>query len=1289
MIMNSLKGYSCLDGNDDRRYRICVDQSADQSRQLRSIQLEMENLQRQLQTASYDRENAIQENRRIQDDLAATTCEVRNLQRELETSRAESFDLKRQLQTYVSEVRRAEELLTRKENERTEMLNHFRSLSLEATVLENNNHSLESEAAEARGALQTAKDQLLDLERQLADKDSLIRGYETQISELTQTVASMESQLRQQGEQKHIAEADLTAVRDLCMKLDQQKDALMQQLNDKDALKTQYDMQITKLKTEQTVIQDQMTKDRATVERLQMLLDQARQESITVQTNNQELQNEMARLRQKMSELQNKLSSESAKLRQYQTQAAEYSKQISELRRQVTNERFDRARKEEEHRRYSDSLPDSIAQTSLSNQTNNQIPNETNDAKHRYFQNETRRKCDGQTERRGVKILNPIVVECSNNSKDAQRDVPCINIMLRSDCKMHSSQYNCIQKGNTSLLQANRDSVRTDLTASNMLQFSSFDGKYDHKTVSSLKNRFDVSQSIGMHCERKYNQDNNDSIFNNISQLRYNNDPSFLHHSIQLYKIPSNNEFQSNSAKTNLFSKINGTDLEETSLLNKAAVTNLITDDNIKANFNANKIAQCPANSCKTLPKNFPATRLDDIIKQINDSNEVSKMIKADLALNLAQISKVKENSSKYLSYPVDLKSTSRNPTNLQLKSPDMLSNTEFMKSESIFKSVTYRPRKEFLYMSSLTTPDITRNVMKHSEFKNTICINKSIDEITKVTKCERSKFNKNILVTKKLKNSLIPESMDICSNANCDKINRSILNQKRDEYDNKSSSIKEHNECEDKCINTINSSLDILQNMLKDVKRFKDKAIKNSNDQNCQFKETKDKNMNCIDMNGGNKVILSKMNRDSFNSVEIIGPKCRKMLQEIKKHAETLEEQLIFINKSIKAKKKRSEKSNIKQHRDMITQNPEKKNIYIQKSYLQDNVKYCQNSLINLENNFNSQHIKGQDIILSQIDKESTCTKDHNKKDGSCGRNDAKSMCSNNISPKCIKSAQVQCARSVSFHIFDLSNFKPIAMSTPKKINSTGNDETHHYISVCTQTTCTFEGDLQTTQIEKITSTEFRNCLIKQENETANSANINKKRISSCCNEESITQTTELKSYPIEHESKTINLINTNKEQVSSCCNEKAIIIPFLTKTVSNKCLKSKYKKSEFLNFRSRSLIGPCAQCGQRLVKCKLFRRKKQQMPIIFKLMSEAYKSEDLRSNENSCDYKNCPAYKFDTQQLCRVSNLVSTVCTQSSNLKLTIATSVSHASISNPNNAKNFNKEKISRNEESCILS
>lgn len=95
-------------------FRICVDQSADKERQVRSMQIDMDNLQRQMTSSSMDRENAIQENMRLQDDLAAVTCELRTLQRELDASRAESFDLKKQLKTYVSEVRRIEEILTKK-----------------------------------------------------------------------------------------------------------------------------------------------------------------------------------------------------------------------------------------------------------------------------------------------------------------------------------------------------------------------------------------------------------------------------------------------------------------------------------------------------------------------------------------------------------------------------------------------------------------------------------------------------------------------------------------------------------------------------------------------------------------------------------------------------------------------------------------------------------------------------------------------------------------------------------------------------------------------------------------------------------------------------------------------------------------------------------------------------------------------------------------------------------------------------------------------------------------------
>ncbi|KAF7998336.1 hypothetical protein HCN44_009734 [Aphidius gifuensis] len=339
--------------------QLCISTSADQERQLRSMQLEVENNQRQLAAASADRDNAAQENRRLQDDMAAVTCEIKTLQRELEASRIESHDLKRQLQTYVSEVRRAEDLLNRKENERTEMLNHFRSLSLEATVLENNNHSLESEASEARSALQCTKDRLHDIERQSADKDCLIRGYESQIHELTQTVASLELQVRQQCEQKSRTETDLNALRNLAVQLDQQKDNLIKELNEKEVLCARYETEISHLKTEQNMIQDQITRDNAAVCRLEKMLEQSRHECMETQTINQELQNEISRLKERVCELQNRLSSETAELRRYQNQAAEYSKQISELRKQVTNERFDRARKEEEHRRNYSSIGES------------------------------------------------------------------------------------------------------------------------------------------------------------------------------------------------------------------------------------------------------------------------------------------------------------------------------------------------------------------------------------------------------------------------------------------------------------------------------------------------------------------------------------------------------------------------------------------------------------------------------------------------------------------------------------------------------------------------------------------------------------------------------------------------------------------------------------------------------------------------------------------------------------------------------------------------------------------
>ncbi|XP_034949159.1 centrosomal protein of 135 kDa isoform X2 [Chelonus insularis] len=330
---------------------ICVDQSADQERRLRDLEMEIDNYNRQLLAVSSERDNVIQENKRLQNELAALTCEIKSLQRELNDLKKESSDLKKQLQTYVSKVRYTEELLNDKEKERSEMLHHFKNLSLETTALESDKHSLKSEAAEAKEALRAANDRLDDLERELANKNCLIAGYENQISELTKAIARLETDVRQQVDQKDQAETDLNGLRDLCVKLEQQKETYAIEIGQKNATISNLEGELARLEAEYNINQNQKSHDQATIDRLQSLLDQARLEAIEHQQNNQKLHNEIDRLKQKTNKLQNELSNQSAELKRWQNQTTEYSNQISQLRRAVTDEQFNRAKQNEEQRR--------------------------------------------------------------------------------------------------------------------------------------------------------------------------------------------------------------------------------------------------------------------------------------------------------------------------------------------------------------------------------------------------------------------------------------------------------------------------------------------------------------------------------------------------------------------------------------------------------------------------------------------------------------------------------------------------------------------------------------------------------------------------------------------------------------------------------------------------------------------------------------------------------------------------------------------------------------------------
>ncbi|XP_066998908.2 centrosomal protein of 135 kDa [Anabrus simplex] len=339
-----------------KKLDITLDENGAREQQLRTAEREAEALRMELDTVERARECTLRENRRLQDDLAAATQDCRATARDLDIAREECEALKRQLQDYVSEIRRVEDLLAQKESERSEMLEHFRGLSMEASLLESNNHSLENEAYEKKNQLRQAQDRIIDLEQQLEMRDSLVHSYETQIAELTAHIASLETQMQQHIEQRRKTEADLTAVRDLCVKLDTQKDNMMQQITENDVIKIHLEHELTRLREEQELMQDHLSKDRASISSLEALLATSRQETVDQKLQNQELQTEVTRLRQKVDDLQRKLDNELAELRRYQNQAADYSQQVADLQRQITNERFERARAADESRSYSTTL---------------------------------------------------------------------------------------------------------------------------------------------------------------------------------------------------------------------------------------------------------------------------------------------------------------------------------------------------------------------------------------------------------------------------------------------------------------------------------------------------------------------------------------------------------------------------------------------------------------------------------------------------------------------------------------------------------------------------------------------------------------------------------------------------------------------------------------------------------------------------------------------------------------------------------------------------------------------
>ncbi|KAJ8716031.1 hypothetical protein PYW08_013316 [Mythimna loreyi] len=252
-------------------------------------------------TKQYD--TAVMENKHLQNSLADANGALKLIKIEYDKSRKEVESLKQQLQHYVAEIRRIEEMLSQKEAERADMLEHFASLSVEANILENTNHSLESESASKSIQLQTYTSKIQALEEKLLDKDNIIDSQATRIAAMQCKINSLENEVKLIFEEKTILEQNISYLKQMCNNLQTETSNTVRGITEADSELKLYETRIKSLsnrKTKLEVENEELKKNLATTEKL---LSNARKEIVELKLVLQDATSETKSLQESVNRL--------------------------------------------------------------------------------------------------------------------------------------------------------------------------------------------------------------------------------------------------------------------------------------------------------------------------------------------------------------------------------------------------------------------------------------------------------------------------------------------------------------------------------------------------------------------------------------------------------------------------------------------------------------------------------------------------------------------------------------------------------------------------------------------------------------------------------------------------------------------------------------------------------------------------------------------------------------------------------------------------------------------------
>uniref|UniRef100_A0A8C7MCX1 Testis specific, 10 n=1 Tax=Oncorhynchus kisutch TaxID=8019 RepID=A0A8C7MCX1_ONCKI len=254
-----------------------------------------------------------------------------------EDSAQEVQELQRKVQDYVADISRIENLLSTKERECREHQEARRRASAQAESWEGQARQAEGSISELRLELMSSdmerrrlKEKVEALEASLQEALSAERSCSSQVSQLNRSLLHTEEQLRQAQGEHTATQTDLEKTRELCVKLDASKEALVERM-------------LRVCNCELELLRKQLSSERLSMKSLESMLVSTREKELHRQLSSQERHTEIQLLRDKLTASDSKASSQRREVATLSTRSAQLEADLDMTKRQLSTERFERS----------------------------------------------------------------------------------------------------------------------------------------------------------------------------------------------------------------------------------------------------------------------------------------------------------------------------------------------------------------------------------------------------------------------------------------------------------------------------------------------------------------------------------------------------------------------------------------------------------------------------------------------------------------------------------------------------------------------------------------------------------------------------------------------------------------------------------------------------------------------------------------------------------------------------------------------------------------------------------